>query len=135
VKVELTRTADYAIRAALVIADAEAGGLTTAEIISQADIPATYAPQVLSRLVRGGVVTSKPGPNGGYHLRDTAGGVSLLEVIEAAEGPMTATRCVLRGSRCSAARPCRIHFVMADARGSMRSVLADISLDQLRREV
>jgi len=134
VKVELTRTADYAIRAVLAIADSRTDGLTTADIIRKAEIPAAYAPQVLSRLVRGSIVTSKPGPNGGYRLRDSASRVSLLAVIEAAEGPMEATRCVMRGSRCSPARPCRIHPVMAEARASMRGVLAAITLERLRPE-
>jgi Rrf2 family iron-sulfur cluster assembly transcriptional regulator len=52
------------------------------------EIPARYLEQIFQRLRRAGLVQGKRGPGGGYTLSRSPGEISLLEVVEAVEGPV-----------------------------------------------
>lgn len=128
-RMELSRKADYAIRGALVLARTDGAELvTTATIVREAAIPARFAAHVLATLVRAGLIGSKEGSGGGYRLARPASAISLLDLIEAADGPMRSTRCVVRGLSCSADAPCAVHPGWAAAQEAMRASLASTTL-------
>jgi Rrf2 family protein len=52
------------------------------------EIPARYLEQIFQRLRRAGLVQGKRGPGGGYTLARPPGEISLLELVEAVEGPI-----------------------------------------------
>jgi Rrf2 family protein len=72
-------------------------------------IPPSYAPQVMGYLLRAGVITVKNGRGGGYRLARRPSDVTLLEVVEAAEGDLTSKRCPLRGVPCFVGSNCALH--------------------------
>ncbi len=78
-----------------------------------------YLPQVMRPLVAPGWVTSEPGPSGGYRLTDSGRLATLLELIEAVEGPIVNGRCVLRGAACPPSEPCALHETWSRARSAM----------------
>lgn len=84
----------------------------------------TYLPQAMAPLVRLGCVASHPGPHGGYELATDLGDVSVLDVIEAVEGPVDDGRCVLRNGPCSVGQVCSLHEAWSRARVAMISELA-----------
>ena len=88
-------------------------------------IPRKYLPQVLGDLIRAGLVDSVPGPGGGYSLARSASAVSLLEVVEAAEGPVRNSKCLLRGGPCYWEDRCSVHDAWSASQDKM--------IDQLRR--
>ena len=53
------------------------------------DIPLEYLRSVLVHLVRFGILRSKRGPNGGFTLLRPANKITMLDIIEATEGPLT----------------------------------------------
>jgi Rrf2 family protein len=59
------------------------------EISERQGIPNRYLEQIFQRLRRGGLVTAKRGPGGGYSLSRTPAEIHLLAAIEAVEGPLT----------------------------------------------
>ncbi|HEY7464863.1 MAG TPA: Rrf2 family transcriptional regulator, partial [Candidatus Limnocylindria bacterium] len=67
-KLELTRRGDYAIRAALAVADAAPASVSGQRIVATTEIPQTFLGQVMGDLVRKRIVTGRPGPGGGYRL-------------------------------------------------------------------
>src|SRR3954447_15982756 len=87
---QLTKRGDYAVRAALSLARASGGGgyRKIREIAAEMSIPERYTHEILTLLVRGSLVAALAGKQGGYRLRDAPADVSLLQVIEAAEGPL-----------------------------------------------
>jgi Rrf2 family protein len=124
-RIELGRKGDYAVRAALHLArHNEDGRRKTREIAADMDIPEKYLPQVLGELVRAGLVASVAGPDGGYELVRTPEEVSLLEVVEAAEGPVRSETCVLRGGPCRWDDACAIHFAWSEAQNAFVDRLA-----------
>jgi Rrf2 family protein len=57
--------------------------------ISEAyDFPLEYLLQVMQQLVRAGILTSKKGPGGGFNLARPAKEITMLEIIEANDGPV-----------------------------------------------
>ncbi|PYM09339.1 MAG: Rrf2 family transcriptional regulator [Candidatus Rokuibacteriota bacterium] len=93
---------EYAIKAMLDLSMREAAGLVSIqEIASRQSIPQRYLEQVLLQLKRGGLLTSKRGASGGYHLTKSPDDTTVGEVLRAVEGP-TAPFESTRGGRRSA---------------------------------
>jgi Rrf2 family transcriptional regulator, iron-sulfur cluster assembly transcription factor len=131
----LTRRGDYAVRAALSLAGAwrEPDGqyLKTREIAAAVDVPLSYTPQVLKLLATAGLADAKAGRDGGYRLRRPPGEITLLAVVEAAEGGFELGRCILRGGPCHWRDACAVHAawfgVVQACRAEMaRTTLADL---------
>jgi Rrf2 family protein len=86
----VSRSTAYALLAVGYIARKHGDGLVPAEDISQKyDIPLEYLLKILQQLVRADVLRSKRGPRGGFSLVKTTNQISLLDVIEAVDGPLT----------------------------------------------
>lgn len=94
-----------------------------------------FLSQAMTPLVAAGWVRSEPGPTGGYVLAADLSAVSLLEVIEAVEGPTEANRCVLEDRPCSASGPCALHQPWSRARAELTSELAATPLSDLTVEL
>jgi Rrf2 family transcriptional regulator, iron-sulfur cluster assembly transcription factor len=121
---KLGKRADYTVRAVLDLARHHGHGRRkTADIAEEMQVPVTYLPQLLAELVREGIVRSMAGRHGGYELARDPAEVSLLEVIEVADGPLVSTECVLRGGPCRWEEACAIHEPWARAQEAMRDEL------------
>lgn len=131
-RLQLTRRGDYAIRAALALADANQGVRSGRQIAHGTGIPSAFLAQVMGDLVRAGLARSLTGRRGGYQLGVDPGSISLLSVVEAVEGSSRRTTCVLRGGRCGAdGEHCRVHDAFFAAQESLLDELAAVSLADL----
>lgn len=126
-KLDVTRKSDLAAQA--LIALSTAGRKMKAEELAE-EIGATkgFVPQVLAPLIARGYVGSEPGPTGGYFLRISLDSISVLDVVEAVEGPTDDGRCVLRDGICDPMDPCTLHHAWHDARQLLAYTLASESL-------
>lgn len=122
--IRLTRTGEYAVRAAIALAAAYPGLRKIREVSQEASLPASYTPHVLKMLATAGLADARAGRAGGYRLSRAPKEVSLLEVVEAVEGPIGNDRCTLRGSACTPLLPCEVHPAWADLRAELRSSLS-----------
>jgi Rrf2 family protein len=130
-RLELTRRADLAART-LVLLDG-ADRLKAGALAERLGTTTGFVPQIVGPLVRAGWVRSEPGPTGGYALDVDLAAVSVLEVIEAAEGPTDSGRCVVVDRPCDRENACLVHDAWADARHHLVSTLAATSLRDLAR--
>ena len=129
---ELTKRADYAIRAMLALSRSpSAGPLSARRIAEEWSIPGRFLPQVLGDLGRAGLVRAEAGRNGGYRLGRAPDEISLLDVIEAVEGDSRRRTCVLRGGPCGVTGECAVHGVFADAQDALLGTLAEAHLAEL----
>lgn len=92
---------------------------------------AGFVRQVVGPLVERGWVRSDPGPTGGYTCLVDVAEVSVLDVIEAVEGPTDAGGCVLEGRPCDDEHRCALHGAWQVARGSLLRSLADTPMASL----
>jgi Rrf2 family protein len=86
---KLTRAASYAIHALVFMANQKHNRPIASHHIAQArGIPERFLLKVLKPLVSVRVLLSIKGPNGGYRLAKSAHDISLLEILEAVDGPI-----------------------------------------------
>lgn len=124
------RRADYAIRAAVDLAHHHGDGerRKSRAIADEMAIPPSYIPQILAELVRAGLVVSTAGRSGGYALAGPPTDISLLDVVNAAEGEVVSTACVLRGGPCRWEQMCAVHVPWAEAQHALLDSLGSTSL-------
>lgn len=127
---ELTHRGSYAIRAVLTLARADEADVVPARRIArEMDIPVRFLPQVLGDLSRAGIVEARLGRSGGYRLSRSAADISLLDIIEAAEGDARRQTCVLTGNPCGqGSQPCEVHAMFFDAQEAILERLAATSV-------
>jgi Rrf2 family iron-sulfur cluster assembly transcriptional regulator len=129
VRLNLTRQADHALRAmAWMTGQPRGARRKAAEIAGAAGIPLPYAARILARLQREGLLDARAGHDGGYALVRSPADVTLLEVIEAIEGPLRSSSCLLRDGRCGGGGYCALHHAWSSAQSALREALADTSL-------
>ena len=136
-RLTLTRQAGYALRAMTWLAHESSAakplvGRTqrakAAEIASGAGVPAPFTARLLGRLQRSGLLTSRPGHDGGFALARPPREITLLQVVEAIEGPLTVQECLLRDVICGVDGLCTLHFAWSAAYGHFREALAEARL-------
>lgn len=131
-RVRLGRKGDYAIRAVLDLAGHEgAGRRKTREIADAMAIPESYLPSILAELVAADLVTSLAGRDGGYALARPAAQISMLDVIEAAEGEIDLAQCVMTGGPCGWEHECAVHRFWSGAQDAFRDHLAGVDVAQV----
>lgn len=88
----LSRASSYAINAVIQLAEGPAKvPLPCSQLSKNGDMPERFLLQVLRNLVNHGLLKSIRGVEGGYYLVKSPNDVSLLEVIEATDGPLSPT--------------------------------------------
>ncbi|MEV4680582.1 RrF2 family transcriptional regulator [Streptomyces kurssanovii] len=91
----ISARADYAVRAALLLAGAKDTGPLNAEAIAEAqEIPHKYLESILNDMRRGGLVVSQRGAGGGYRLAKAPEDISVADVVRAVDGPLVSVRGV-----------------------------------------
>src|SRR5947207_12577906 len=92
---KLSRTVSYAVRATLQLAQlSQQGPVPCSRLAADGKMPERFLLQILRNLVTHGILRSTRGVDGGYALVKPADQISLLEVIEAIEGPYEGSRRV-----------------------------------------
>lgn len=112
------RRTDLALSALRRLSDAD-GSVAGTDLARAVGTTPGYLPQVMSPLVKAGWVVSERGPGGGYRITADAYAASLLDVIEATEGPSNDGRCVLRDAPCPGDHLCPVHVVWTEARAHL----------------
>lgn len=131
-QLNLKRKGDYAVRAMISVGRQDGIGLRQARQIStEMHIPYKTLTLILAGLVAEGLLTAAHGPTGGYRLARSPGDISLLEIVEAAEGPATFDHCVLRDGPCDWEETCPVHDTWARAQEALIRELASTSLAQM----
>lgn len=122
-RLEITRRADLATRALLALRDGRR--LKAGELAEAVGTTPGFLAHAMAPLVARGWVRSEPGRTGGYAATDAFERVTVLDVIEAVEGPTDTGRCVLEDRPCGATGPCALHVPWSRARTQLLAELAE----------
>jgi Rrf2 family transcriptional regulator, iron-sulfur cluster assembly transcription factor len=129
---ELTRKGEYAIRGIVYLASQPANQVCLlSDIAAAVDVPQTFLAKIFQQFSKIGLVKSYRGTGGGFVLGRSADKITLLEVVEAVEGPIVPNRCVASGSECNRAATCNVHPVWFNVQTQVRSTLDNVSLKEL----
>ena len=127
---KLSRTVAYAVRATLQLAQLEADGpVPCSRLANAGKMPERFLLQILRNLVTHGILRSTRGVDGGYALVRPADQISLLEVIEAIEGPYDST--LEMGEGLSELSQVKLRDALDEVTTTTRRQLEAIKLSQL----
>ena len=128
----LSKKADYALIAMKHLAQ-KAGALSTSarEIAEQYDIPIELLAKVLQRLVRTGLLVSTQGTRGGYTLSRPSKSISVVDVIQAIDGPFTVTACSTEKHDCEQYSKCSVRDSLWQIRERIVAALGTVTLSEM----
>ena len=138
----VTKLTDYATVVLTVLAARPGEVLSATELADAAGLEPPTVSKLLKPLAQAGLVEGLRGVHGGYRLARPATDISLIEIVEAMEGPLAMTECSQGESQCGIARQCGvrsnwrlINDVVADAlRGvTLAQMLHPLPLADRRR--
>ncbi len=129
---EITRQADYALRAMLFLArlgpDQHAA---TAAIANDRKIPPSFLAKIISQLSIAGLLHTSRGARGGVSLAREPKEISLLDVVEAIDGPILLNECVGDGATCTFEDNCPLHSIWSEAQVNLVNRLRNARFDNL----
>lgn len=128
----LSKKSDYALIAMKhLAAQADRGAASAREIAQQYDIPVELLAKVLQRLVQRGLLASHQGTHGGYRLARPATAISVADVIQAIDGPLTVTACSVEDTDCDQYSSCSVRDPLWRIKDRIVSALATCSVQDL----
>lgn len=128
----LSKKADYALLAMrYLVANADRGAVSARELAEAYGIPAELLAKVLQKLVRGKLLASHQGIRGGYDLGRPAQLISVADVIQAVDGPLTVTACSDTDHSCDQYSKCNIRDPLWRIKDRILSALAATSVAEL----
>jgi Rrf2 family protein len=127
---KLSKKADYGLIALKHLAQHGDESVSAREIASEYRIPAELLAKILQRLARKGLVVSHQGTRGGYVLARDPAKISIVDVVEALDGPIGITPCE-RGSSCEQLDKCSVRDPLMAIRSKMVRILGDTSIYEL----
>ena len=109
------------------------GPVNLGDIAGRQGISAKYLWQIVNLLKTAGFVRGTRGPKGGYILLRDPSEITLLDVIQILEGPVSLVECVDDPAFCSRTENCVAHSVWEEASQSIRAALRKITLAEILR--
>jgi FeS assembly SUF system regulator len=132
----LSKKADYALMAMKHLAvRTDAGSASAREIAEQYDIPIELMAKVLQQLARRGLVTSHQGTRGGYQLARPTSAISVADIIQAIDGPLTMTSCSSDDEQCEQFLKCNVRDPLWRIKDRIISALTTCSLAEIAADV
>ena len=128
----LSKKADYALIAMKHLALNGDGSSSAREIASLYDIPIELLAKILQRLVRHSLLVSQQGTRGGYQLAREPLLISVADVIQAIDGPVTVTACSSEeGSNCEQFAKCNVRDPLWRVRERIVNALGECTIAEL----
>jgi Rrf2 family iron-sulfur cluster assembly transcriptional regulator len=120
----LTNPTEYAIRGLGELA-CRAGSkmMLLDQLIAGTDLPRDFMAKIFQKIVRAGILRSSKGRGGGFAFARPPHAITLMQIIEAVEGPQTFDRCVVGLAQCNDAMPCPQHDLYKPIRQRLRDYL------------
>lgn len=131
----LSKKADYALMAMKHLATrTDVMSASAREIAEAYDIPVELMAKVLQRLARRGLLSSHQGTRGGYRLASAPSAISVADIIQAIDGPLTVTACSSEAENCGQYSKCSVRDPLWRIKDRILAALATCSLQEVSAE-
>lgn len=128
---QITRQADYALRAMLYLARLEpTQRAATSQIAEEQRIPPSFLAKIISQLSIAGLIHTSRGARGGVSLARSPKEVSVLEVVEAIDGPIALNECTVSQDSCPFGEDCVIRPLWCEAQSELIDRLRNTTFAQ-----
>jgi len=129
---EISRRTDYGVRVILDLAQLPQNEIaSTQEIAGRQTIPAPFLAKIISQLSMSGLVDTHRGAGGGVSLALPPAEISLLQVVEALDGPVRLNRCLIQPGSCPRDEFCPVHPIWVQAQEQLADLLSRTTFDKL----
>ena len=135
---QITRQADYAIRAVRYLAKAQQGPkprVATRDVAEKMKIPPSFLAKIISQLSIAGLLHTSRGARGGVTLAREPQDISILDVVEAIDGPILLNECVGTNKPCDFEGECLVHPIWMEVQESLVKRLRETRFDVLYNKV
>lgn len=126
---QITRGADFAVRILLFLAGHEKG--TSREIAKKMDIPFNHLAKIVQTLAKKNLIISRKGKGGGLALALSPQKITLLNIIEAIEGPILLSQCIFSEKVCCFGKKCKVRHSLSLAQNKLRETLSKSTINDL----
>jgi Rrf2 family protein len=131
---QITRQADYAVRAMVYLAQlGPEDRAATGQIAKEKSIPPSFLAKIVSQLSVAGLLQTSRGARGGVSLAKPAEAITLLDVVEAIDGPILLNDCVGENSNCEYDDDCPLKPVWCDAQKILLDHLSKANFAQFSK--
>jgi Rrf2 family protein len=128
---QITRQADYAVRAVVFLTQLGQGKrAATNQIAREKQIPPSFLAKIVSQLSVAGILQTSRGAHGGVSLSHTPDQISLLDVIEAIDGPIMLNECAIHPGSCNLGNGCPLHPIWLEAQTELVNRLRTTTFDR-----
>jgi Rrf2 family protein len=125
----LTKKSEYGLMALAYMAGSN-HSTSAKDIVKELNMPRRLLTEVLKELSKEKVVTGTPGPGGGYKLQRPATEITLGEIVEVLEGPLSLVSCD-GGGDCDRTPSCTIKSGVNKIADDIRGVLSSATLAEV----
>jgi Rrf2 family protein len=133
---QITRQADYALRAMLYLAKLNPNErAATSQIAEVQNIPPSFLAKIISQLSIAGLIHTSRGARGGVSLARQPEEVSILDVVEAIDGPIALNECTDDPSTCPFGENCPLRPLWCEAQSELVVRLRNTSFARFVPEV
>ena len=114
---QITKQADYALRAIIYLSQLEEGGkASTSKIAEAQEIPASFLAKIISQLSIAGLIHTSRGARGGVSLAKEPQEITVLDVIQAIDGPVVLNECTENPGACPFHDSCPLYNLWEETR-------------------
>ncbi|HPH96936.1 MAG TPA: Rrf2 family transcriptional regulator [Anaerolineaceae bacterium] len=132
---QITRQADYALRAMLYLARlGPHQRAATSQIAEEQHIPPSFLAKIISQLSIAGLIHTSRGARGGVSLARMPEEISLIEVVEAIDGPVQLNECTNDPHNCPFGEDCPLHPLWCEAQEALVERLRTTYFSQFIKE-
>lgn len=132
---QITRQADYAVRAVLYLSRMGPNQrAATSTVAQEQNIPPSFLAKIISQLSIAGLLHTSRGARGGVTLAREPKDITLLEVVEAIDGPIQLNECVGENSNCTFDKDCPLRPVWCEAQDELIKRLKGTNFEQLLKQ-
>jgi Rrf2 family protein len=127
---QITRQADYALRAVIYLSRlGPEERAATSQIAQEQRIPPSFLAKIVSQLSVAGLLQTSRGARGGVSLAKSPEEITVLDVVEAIDGPILLNECVACGGNCSFGESCPMKPVWTDTQSELVNRLKNITFN------
>ena len=128
---QITRQADYALRAVLYLSRLAPDQRAATSVIAKSqDIPPSFLAKIISQLSIAGLLHTARGARGGVSLARPPEEITLLEVVEAVDGPIRLNECVEGEEYCKFGKDCPLRQIWQEAQKDLVERLKNTNFGQ-----
>lgn len=131
----ITNTSEYAIRAIVFMAKNPQNSYSATELYTKVDAPLKFLAKILQRMARKKILKSQRGVKGGFKIATPLESLTILDIIEAVDGPIALNKCLITGYDCIRENLCPVHPIWEEAQMVLKEVLKKKTIAEIVNEL